>query len=127
MKNTASNTAPVSEAGVSQVSTSGDTVSVTLGDTVSLTITSSSVSASSDADGANHEWRFDSLPSASVLEDSDIVQGGGLGFWAIIFASWVIAKATQVPRIAATLALTPIAAKWWRGRGSDSETTKDAS
>ena len=49
------------------------------------------------------------------------------GFWAIIVASWVIAKLTQVPRIAATLALTPIAAKWWRGRGSDSEPTEDAS
>ncbi|MEC7240951.1 MAG: hypothetical protein VXW32_06900 [Myxococcota bacterium] len=41
------------------------------------------------------------------------------GLWAMIVASWVMAKITQVPRIAATLALTPVVSKWWKGRSRD--------
>jgi hypothetical protein len=36
------------------------------------------------------------------------------GVWAILLASWVMAKLTQIPRIAATVALTPIVAAWLR-------------
>jgi hypothetical protein len=36
------------------------------------------------------------------------------GIWAMFVASWVIAKVTQIPRIAATVALTPLVAAWWR-------------
>jgi hypothetical protein len=32
------------------------------------------------------------------------------GVWAMIVATWVMAKVTQIPRIAATVALTPLVA-----------------
>ena len=32
------------------------------------------------------------------------------GDWAMIVATWVMAKVTQIPRIAATVALTPLVA-----------------
>jgi hypothetical protein len=32
------------------------------------------------------------------------------GVWAMFVASWVMAKVTQIPRIAATVALTPLVA-----------------
>ena len=34
------------------------------------------------------------------------------GLWAMIVASWVMAKITQIPRIAATVALTPVVSMW---------------
>ena len=43
------------------------------------------------------------------------------GIWAMFVASWVAAKITQLPRIAATLALTPVVAAWLR-RNEPSET-----
>jgi hypothetical protein len=36
------------------------------------------------------------------------------GVWAMLLASWVIAKITQIPRVAATIALTPVVASWMR-------------
>jgi hypothetical protein len=36
------------------------------------------------------------------------------GVWAMLVASWVVAKLTQIPRIAATVALTPLVAAWLR-------------
>ena len=38
------------------------------------------------------------------------------GLWAMLVASWVMAKITQIPRIAATVALTPLVATWLKGR-----------
>jgi hypothetical protein len=41
------------------------------------------------------------------------------GVWAMFVASWVAAKVTQIPRIAATVALTPLVAAWLRrGEGA---------
>ena len=34
------------------------------------------------------------------------------GVWAMIVASWVMAKVTQLPRIAATIAMTPVVSAW---------------
>ena len=40
---------------------------------------------------------------------------------ALIGASYVMAKITQIPRIAATVALTPSVAAWLNGRSSPAE------
>ena len=42
------------------------------------------------------------------------------GLWAMLVASWVMAKITQIPRIAATVALTPLVASWLKGRRKSS-------
>jgi hypothetical protein len=41
--------------------------------------------------------------------DVDLSGAGGLG--ATLFAAWVMTKATQIPRLFATLALTPVVAR----------------
>ena len=43
------------------------------------------------------------------------------GLWAMLVASWVMAKITQIPRIAATVALTPLVATWLKGRRRTAE------
>ena len=43
------------------------------------------------------------------------------GLWAMLVASWVMAKITQIPRIAATVALTPLVATWLKGRHRTAE------
>jgi hypothetical protein len=51
----------------------------------------------------------------------------GKGFGASLFAAWVATKVTQLPRIGATLALTPIigmAIRKRRGTGPDGDSRK---